>query len=147
MLSEAPTVWSEHVSAPDPRLALIKTWVFFVPESRDPAVSGPDPTQRGPEPILGVRFAPVEVLDLTWRSGPYIQGSGTFPWGSELTVDTLEYILWPRGGPGAVHVVGSNVVHHATRDRRVGTATSYCSKGYPCSRVLTVKKRVLALSR
>jgi hypothetical protein len=37
-----------------PRLALIKAWVFFVPESRDPAVSGPDPTQRGPEPILGV---------------------------------------------------------------------------------------------
>jgi hypothetical protein len=57
-------------------------------------VSGPDPTQRGPEPILGVRFAPVEVLDLTWRSGLYIQGSDTFPWGSGLTVDTLEYIIF-----------------------------------------------------
>jgi hypothetical protein len=45
---EAYTVWSGHVSASDPRLALIKAWVFFVPESRDPAVSGPDPTQRGP---------------------------------------------------------------------------------------------------
>jgi hypothetical protein len=82
------------VSAPDPRLALIKAWVFFVPESQDPAVSGPDPTQRGPEPILRVRFAPVVVLDLTRRSGLYIQGSGTFPWGSGPTVDSLEYIVF-----------------------------------------------------
>jgi hypothetical protein len=91
--AEAHTVWSGHVSAPDHRLALIKAWVFFVPESRDPAVSGPDPTQRGPEPIPRARFAPMEVLDLTRRSGLYIQGSGTFPWGSGPTVDTLEYII------------------------------------------------------
>jgi hypothetical protein len=58
-------------------------------------VSGPDPTQRGPEHILGVWFAPVEVLDLTRRYGLYIQGSGTFPRGSGLTVDTLEYIIFP----------------------------------------------------
>jgi hypothetical protein len=57
-------------------------------------VSGPDPTQRGPEPILGVRFASMEVLDLTQRSGLHIQGSGTFPWGSEPTVYTLEYIIF-----------------------------------------------------
>jgi hypothetical protein len=81
--AEAYTVWFGHVSAPDPRLALIRAGVFFVPESRDPAVSGPDPIQRGPEPIQGVRFAPVEVLDLTRRSGPYVQGSGTFPWGPD----------------------------------------------------------------
>ena len=87
-------VWYGHVSAPDPRLALIKACVFFVSESRDPAVSGPDPTQRGPGPILGVRFVAVEVLDLTRRPGLYIQGSDTFPWGSELTVDTLEYIIF-----------------------------------------------------
>jgi hypothetical protein len=92
--ARAFTLWSGHVAAPDPRLALIKAWVFFVPESRDPAVSGPDPTQRGPEPILGVRFAPVEVLDLTRGSGLYIRGSGTFPWGSGPTVDTLEYIIF-----------------------------------------------------
>jgi hypothetical protein len=85
--AEAYTVWSGHVSAPDPRLALIKAWVFFVPESRDPAVSGPDPTQGGPGPVPGDRFAPVEVLDLT-------RGSGTFPWGSGLTVDNLEYIIF-----------------------------------------------------
>jgi hypothetical protein len=49
--AEAYTIWSGHVSALDPRLAMIKAWLFFVPESRDPTVSGPDPTQRGPEPI------------------------------------------------------------------------------------------------
>jgi hypothetical protein len=36
----------------------------------------------------------VEALDLTRRSGLYTQGSGAFPWGSKLTVDTLEYIIF-----------------------------------------------------
>jgi hypothetical protein len=57
-------------------------------------VSGLNPTQRGPGPVLGVQFAPVEVLDLARRSGLYIQGSGTFPWGSGPTIDTLEYIIF-----------------------------------------------------
>jgi hypothetical protein len=35
-------------------------------------------------------------------------------------------------------VVGSGDVYHATRYSRVGTASSYCSKGYPCFRVPTV---------
>jgi hypothetical protein len=52
--AEAHMVWSGHVSALDPRLALIKARVFFVLESRDPAMSGPDPTQRGPRPVPGV---------------------------------------------------------------------------------------------
>jgi hypothetical protein len=30
----------------------------------------------------------------TWRSGLYIQGSGTFPWGSGPTVDAMEYIIF-----------------------------------------------------
>jgi hypothetical protein len=81
--AEAYTVWSGHVLAPDPRLALIKAWVFFVSEPQDSAVSGPNPTQRGPETVLGVRLAPVEVLDLTRRSGLHIQGSGSFPWGPD----------------------------------------------------------------
>jgi hypothetical protein len=42
--AETYSVRFGHVSAPDPRLALIKAWVFSVPKSRDPAVSGPDPT-------------------------------------------------------------------------------------------------------
>jgi hypothetical protein len=107
--AEVYAVWSGHVSAPDPRLALIKAWVFFVSKSWDPPVSGPDPTQRGPEPVPGVRFAPVGVLDLARRSGLYIQGSSIFTWGSGPTVDTLEYIVFsatwrpwsrPRGGVG-----------------------------------------------
>jgi hypothetical protein len=85
--AEAYTVWSRRVSAPDPRLALIKAWVFFVPVSRDLALSGPGPTQRGPG-------SPVEVLDRTRRSGPYVQGSDTFPWGSGPTIDILEYIVF-----------------------------------------------------
>jgi hypothetical protein len=35
-------------------------------------------------------------------------------------------------------MVGLGDVHHATRDSHVGTMSSCCSKGYPCSRVLTV---------
>jgi hypothetical protein len=158
--AEAYTVWSRHVSAPDPRLALIKAWVFFVSESWDPAVSGLDPTQRRLKPILGVQFAPVEVLDLTWRFGLYIQGTDTFPWGSRLTVDTLEYIIFsghvatpepstwwgrvlllaqssrPRLGRAMVWS-HAQLLYHATRDSRVGTASSYCSKGYPSFRVPT----------
>jgi hypothetical protein len=34
-------------------------------------------------------------------------------------------------------VVGSGVVHHVTRDSRVGTVSSCCSKGYLCFRVPT----------
>jgi hypothetical protein len=65
-------MWSGHVSTPDPCLALIKVGVFLVSESRDRAVGGPDPTQRGPGPIPGVRFVPVEVLDPALRSGPVV---------------------------------------------------------------------------
>jgi hypothetical protein len=42
--AEAYTIRSGHVPAPDPCLALIKAWAFYVPESRDPALSGLDPT-------------------------------------------------------------------------------------------------------
>jgi hypothetical protein len=31
--AEAYAAWSGHMSALDPRLALIKAWVFFVPKS------------------------------------------------------------------------------------------------------------------
>jgi hypothetical protein len=85
-----------------PRLVLIKAWVFFVPESRDPAVSGPDPTQRGPvctrggpgpcpevrSVYTGVRHFPMGVRTHCWYLGVY-------------------RLLWPRGSPGSVHVVGS----------------------------------------
>jgi hypothetical protein len=90
-----------------------------------------------------------------------MQGFSTFPWGSGLIVDTLEYIIFsshmaapepptwwgrvlllaqssfPRLGRAMVwyHALHLN---HATKDNRVGTVSSYGSKGYPCSRVLTV---------
>ena len=35
-------------------------------------------------------------------------------------------------------MMGSGAVYHATRDSRMGTVPSYCSKGYPCFRVPTV---------
>jgi hypothetical protein len=79
--AEVYMVWSGHVSALDLRLALIKAWVFFVPESRDPAEGGPDPTQRGPGLVPGVRSVPAEVLGPDRRPGPDMLGSGAFPWG------------------------------------------------------------------
>jgi hypothetical protein len=59
-----------------------------------PYCGWPGPHRGGPDPILGVRSVHVGVLDQTWRSGLYIQGSGTFPWGFGLTVDALEYITF-----------------------------------------------------
>jgi hypothetical protein len=62
-------------------------------------VSGPDPTQGVRDPSQGSGharggFGPCsEVLDLAWKSGSYVQGSGTFPWGSGPSVDILEYII------------------------------------------------------
>jgi hypothetical protein len=47
-------------------------------------------------------------------------------------------LSWPRGGPRTVHVVGSGTVRHATKDSHMDSAPSYCSNGYPCSRVLTI---------
>jgi hypothetical protein len=65
--AEAYTTWSGHVSAPDPRLVLIKVWVLFVPESRDPAVSRPDPSQRGPVCTRGSPGPRSEVRSVyTW---------------------------------------------------------------------------------
>jgi hypothetical protein len=90
---EAYTIWSGHVSAPDPRLALFKDRVLLLPESLDLVVSDPDPTQRGPGPIPGVRSIPAEVLNLARRTGLCIQGSDTFLWGSGPTVKTLEYTV------------------------------------------------------
>jgi hypothetical protein len=55
-----------------PAWVLIKAQVCSVLEPWDPIVGGPDPIQGGPDPIPRVRFAHVEVLDQSWRSGLYI---------------------------------------------------------------------------
>jgi hypothetical protein len=83
---------SGHVSHRTPAWALIKARVCSVLEPWDPTMGGPDPIWRGPDPILGVRSVLVGVLDQSWWSGLYIQGSGTFPWGSGLTVEASDYI-------------------------------------------------------
>jgi hypothetical protein len=97
----------------------------------------------------------------TWRSGLYIQGSSTFPWGSGLTVDALQYITFfghvaapePPMWWGQVLLLAQSsrprlgrvmawshvqLLDHATKDSRVGTVSSYSSKGYPSFRVPTV---------
>jgi hypothetical protein len=133
----------------------------FCPGTLGPYCGRPGPhTGGGPYPILGVRSIHVGVLDQTWRSGLYIQGSDTFPWGSGLTVDALEYItlsghvvapdppMWwgqalllaqssrPRLGRVMVwsHI---QLFYHVTKDSCVGTTFLYSSKGYPSFRVPT----------
>jgi hypothetical protein len=67
-----------------PTWALIKARVCSVLESWDPSVGALDPLRGSPDPIPGVRSVHVGVLNQTWRSGLYIQGSSTFPWGPDL---------------------------------------------------------------
>jgi hypothetical protein len=78
-----------------PRLALIKAWVFFVLESRDPAEGGPNPTHKGSFPVPGVWSVHAEVLDPARGFSPNMQGSVTLPWGSGPTVGILEDIVFP----------------------------------------------------
>jgi hypothetical protein len=89
-----------------------------------------------------------------------MQGSGTLSWGSELTDDALRYITfsghvavpklstwWGRellmaqsSHPKLGRVTtwpNAQLFYHATKDSRVGTASSYSSKRYPSFRVLT----------
>jgi hypothetical protein len=107
--AEAYTIRSGHVLALDPRLALIKAWVFSVPESQDPAVSGPDPTQRGLDPILGVRFAHVGSWTLPGGPvciyrGPALSHGGSdsllIPWSISSSLATWRPRNHPCGGVG-----------------------------------------------
>jgi hypothetical protein len=118
----------------------------FCPGSLGPYYGRPGPHTRGGGggPILGVRSVNVGVLDQTWRSGLYIQGPGTFPWGSGLTVDVLEYITFsghvtapdpPMWWGQALLLTQSSrprlgrvmawshiqLVYHATKSSRMGT--------------------------
>jgi hypothetical protein len=59
------------------------------------------------------------------RRGPTLSYGGPDPLFTPWRISSS----LPRGGPGAIHVVGSVAIYHATRDSRAGTASSYCSKG------------------
>jgi hypothetical protein len=118
-------------------------------------VSGPDPIQRGPDPIREVWLAHVEVMDHT-RSPDFVYaGVRHFPMGSGLIVDALEYIIFsghvaapePPTWWGRVLLLAQSshprlgramVWSHVLHLYHVDTTSSYGSKGYPCSMVLTV---------
>jgi hypothetical protein len=103
-------VWSGHVMAVDPRLALSKAWVFFFPKSRDPAESGLDHTLRGPGPIPGVRcYPPRRSWTLPGGSvricrGPVLSHGGPnpslIPWSVLPSPATWRPRSRPRGGGG-----------------------------------------------
>jgi hypothetical protein len=107
--AEAYAVWFGHVSALDRRLILIKAWVFFVPESQDLAVTGPDPTQGGPGPIPGVRARSWRFWTLpggqvrTYR-GPTLSHGGPDPllisWSISSSLATWRPGSRPCGGVG-----------------------------------------------
>jgi hypothetical protein len=73
---------SGHVSAPDLRPGCVLSWnlrtLLWAVRT----------------PYGGVRSVHVGVLDQSWRSGLYILGSSTFPWGSGFTTTTLECITF-----------------------------------------------------
>jgi hypothetical protein len=67
--AKAYAIWFGHVSAPHPRLALIKVRVLLLLESRDLVVSDLGPTQGGLGPVSGVQSVLAEVLDPARRFG------------------------------------------------------------------------------
>jgi hypothetical protein len=105
--AEAYMVWSGHVSAPDPRLTLIKG--ILCPRIRDLAVSGPDPTQRGPGPVPGVWARPWRFWTLlggpvrTYR-GPTLSQEGPdsllISWSISSSLATWRPRSRPCGGVG-----------------------------------------------
>jgi hypothetical protein len=93
-----------HMSAPYPCLS--KAWVFSAPESWDPAVGSPDPTQRGPGPDPEVRVAPAGVLGLAPEARSTCTGVRHFPMRVRTHCWHLEVyrFLWSHGDPGHVAI-------------------------------------------
>jgi hypothetical protein len=87
-------IWSGHVLAPDPRLALNKVRVLLLLESRDLVVSGLGPTQGGPGPVLGVRSVLHGGPGLCPEVQAVYPGVWHFPVGFGPTVDAMEYIVF-----------------------------------------------------
>jgi hypothetical protein len=134
-----------------PAWVLIKARVCSVLEPWDPTVGGPDPIRGSGSHSRG----PVRTCEgpgPNWRPRPYIQGSSTFSWGSDLTVDALKYItfsghvatpdppMWwgqalllaQSSRPRLERVMAWSYIqlfYHATKSSRVGTVLLYSSKG------------------
>jgi hypothetical protein len=116
--AEAYMVWSGHMSASDTRLALTKAREFFVPESRDPDVSGLDPTQRGLGPVPGVRFVPVEVRSVYAGVRHFSHGGPDplfIPWRILSSLATWRPGSRPRGGGRVLLATRLEIAAWATR--------------------------------
>jgi hypothetical protein len=106
--AEVYRVWFGHVMASDPRLALIKAWVFFVPESRDPVESGLDPhTERSGTRAGGTSSPPRRSWTLPGGPvricrGPVLSHGGPdpslIPWSVSSSPATWRPQSRPRGG-------------------------------------------------
>jgi hypothetical protein len=73
---------------------LSKVWAFSTPESRDPVVGSPDPTQRGLGPVPEIQVALAGVQGLPPEVQSTCTGVDTFPWGSGPTVGILECVIF-----------------------------------------------------
>jgi hypothetical protein len=108
------------------------------------------PHTGGLDPILGVRSVHVGVLDQLGgpnciSRGPALSHGGPdpplMPWSISLSLDTWRPRSHPRGGVRLGRVMAWShvqLLYHATKDSRVGTASSCSNKGYPSLRVSTV---------
>jgi hypothetical protein len=133
-----------------PAWVLIKARVCSVLGPWDPHCGRPGPHTGGPDPIPGVRFAHVEVLDQTWSPDPIYRGPApshggpdllVIPQSMSLSLDTWRHrthpcggvrcCCWPRvvaRGLGRVmawsHI---QLLYHATKNSCMGTASLYSS--------------------
>jgi hypothetical protein len=107
--AEVYMVWSEHVSALDPRLALIKAWIFFIPESRDPTEGGPALHREVRDPSQGFGLYPRRSWTLPRGSVRICRGLALshggpnpplIPWRILSSLATWRPRCRPRGGVG-----------------------------------------------
>jgi hypothetical protein len=131
--AEAYMTWPGHVSAPDPCLGLIKARVLPLLGSRDSVCDWPSPPP--PPPGGGARAGGVGVS--RGGCGPRLEVRSVYlgvqHWRSGPTVDTLEYIVSSSyvAAPEPPTRWGRALFCHVTRDSRMDSTPSYCSKGYP----------------
>jgi hypothetical protein len=84
---------------------------MFCPRTLGPHCGRPEPHTGGPDPILGVRLAHVEVGPNMGARTVYT-GVRRLPMGVRTHWRYLRvcHFIWTRGGSGPTHVVGSGAV-------------------------------------